>query len=111
MKKKFMPAINGLLLALQDRSILIQIVLGILVVVFGILFRFEYVEWLVVFLAIGLVVGLEIMNTCIEKVCDLYGTEENPNIRKIKDLSSGGVLFGALVALMIFIFILVHRVL
>ena len=110
MKKKFMPAINGLRIALQNRGIMIQMILGIIVIVFGLIFQFHYEEWLVVFLAIGLVVGLEIMNTCIEKVCDLYTTEDNSAVKKIKDLAAGGVLFGAIIAFILFVFILVHRV-
>ncbi|MBR2825475.1 MAG: diacylglycerol kinase family protein [Solobacterium sp.] len=111
MKQKFLPAINGLKLALQDKGILTQMILGIGVVFFGYLFKFSYVEWLVVLLAIGLVVGFEIINTCIEKICDLYSRDENPKIKVIKDLSAGSVLFSAMIAFVLFVMIVLHRIL
>ena len=111
MKKKFLPAIHGLINAFKDQGILIQMILGCGVILFGFLVHFSYMEWFVVLLAIGLVVGLEMINTCIERVCDLYSTEPNEKIEKIKDLAAGTVLFASILALVIFVIIMIHNVL
>lgn len=109
MKKKFQPAINGLFLALKDRGVQIQVLLALCVIVFGLIVHFNYMEWLCVFLVIGLVICTEILNTCIEKVCDLYSTNPNSKIKVIKDMAAGSVLFAAIIALILFAFILMHR--
>ena len=45
--------------------------------------------------------GLEAINTAIEQLCDLYSTEANERIKKIKDISAGAVLIAALFAVCI----------
>lgn len=50
------------------------------------------------FLAIGLVMGAEALNTAIEKLCDFAQKGQNPLIHKIKDMAAGGVLLCALAA-------------
>ena len=51
----------------------------------------------------------EILNTCIEKLCDLYTTERNEKIKFIKDLGAGGVLFASMIALSVGILIFIHH--
>ncbi len=50
------------------------------------------------FLAIGLVMGAEALNTAIEKLCDFAQKGRNPLIHKIKDMAAGGVFLCALAA-------------
>jgi diacylglycerol kinase len=38
------------------------------------------------------------LNTSIEKLCDLYSTEENDKIKIIKDIAAGAVLVASLFA-------------
>ena len=83
-------AFVGLVSSLRDKSVQIQYVLAIL-------------------LCIGFVIVVEILNTCIEKLCDLYSTERNEKIKYIKDLAAGGVLFASLIALAVGILIFVHH--
>lgn len=109
MKKKFMPAFQGLFQALSDRGVQIQCVLGLLTILFGIFLPFRYVEWLVVIVLIGLVIGLEIMNASIEHLCDLYSTEYHPLIKKIKDYSAASVLVVSISALVVAICIVINH--
>jgi diacylglycerol kinase len=51
-----------------------------------------------VIICIGLVITAEILNTCIEKLCDLYSTDYSNRIREIKDLAAGAVLAASLTA-------------
>ena len=51
----------------------------------------------------------EILNTCIEKLCDLYTTDRNEKIKFIKDLGAGGVLFASMIALSVGILIFIHH--
>ena len=109
MINKFYVAFVGLVSSLKDRSIQIQYVLAILACIVAWMIGCNYYEWLAVLLCIGLVIVAEILNTCIEKLCDLYSTEKNEKIKYIKDLAAGGVLFVSLIALTVGILIFVHH--
>ena len=109
MINKFYVAFVGLVSSLKDRSIQIQYVLAILACISAWMIGCNYYEWLAVLLCIGLVIVAEILNTCIEKLCDLYSTEKNEKIKYIKDLAAGGVLFVSLIALTVGILIFVHH--
>lgn len=109
MINKFYVAFVGLVSSLKDRSTQIQYVLAILACIVAWMIGCTYYEWLAVLLCIGLVIVAEILNTCIEKLCDLYSTEKNEKIKYIKDLAAGGVLFVSLIALTVGILIFVHH--
>ena len=109
-KKKFEDAFRGLYEAFMDPSVFLQAVLGIMAVIAGFILKLERTEWLMVILCIGLVITAEILNTCIEKLCDLYSTAYSERIRKIKDMSSGAVLFAALIALTAAVMILLNHI-
>ena len=109
MINKFYVAFVGLVSSLKDRSIQIQYVLAILACIAAWMIGCNYYEWLAVLLCIGFVIVAEILNTCIEKLCDLYSTEKNEKIKYIKDLAAGGVLFVSLIALTVGILIFVHH--
>ena len=109
MINKFYVAFVGLVSSLKDRSIQIQYVLAILACIVAWMIGCNYYEWIAVLLCIGLVIVAEILNTCIEKLCDLYSTEKNEKIKYIKDLAAGGVLFASLIALTVGILIFVHH--
>ena len=109
MINKFYVAFVGLVSSLKDRSIQIQYILAILACIAAWMIGCNYYEWIAVLLCIGLVIVAEILNTCIEKLCDLYSTEKNEQIKYIKDLAAGGVLFASLIALTVGILIFVHH--
>jgi diacylglycerol kinase (ATP) len=56
------------------------------------------VDWALQFLAIGLVLAIESLNTAVEKVCDFIHPEYHKKIGFIKDVASGSVTFAALTA-------------
>ncbi|MCR5229060.1 MAG: diacylglycerol kinase family protein [Solobacterium sp.] len=99
MKKKFKPAIDGFLLGFKHPAVLLQFVLGAMAVAAGFILKLDLYEWLAVIICIGLVITAEMLNTCIEKICDMYTTEYNEKIKIIKDISAGAVLTASLTAL------------
>ncbi|RGT56242.1 diacylglycerol kinase family protein [Solobacterium moorei] len=109
MKNKFYVAFVGLVSSLRDKSVQIQYFLAILACIVAWIIGCNYYEWLAILLCIGLVVVTEILNTCIEKLCDLYSTERNEKIKYIKDLAAGGVLFASLIALGVGILVFIHH--
>ncbi len=106
MKKKFIPAINGILLAIQDKSIRLQFILAVITLLVSAYFHVTLLELLFILSAIASVVLSEMFNTCIERVCDLYTTEKNSKIKYIKDLAAGTVLFASIYAVFVAIIVI-----
>lgn len=104
---RFYYAICGLKECCKDRSIGLQSIFGILVIVCGFLFQLKESEWRWILLCITLVIASEIVNSCIEKCVDYISVEINPKAKQIKDMSAAFVFviacFTAIVGLMIFI--------
>src|SRR5690606_59679 len=55
-------------------------------------------EWIAVTFCIGLVMICELVNTAIERLCDLVQPAIHPDVRYIKDVSAGFVLIACVVA-------------
>jgi diacylglycerol kinase len=60
--------------------------------------RIEPWGWAAVFLCFGLVIASELVNTAIERLCDLYTAEQSKAVRDVKDIAAGAVLVSAAAA-------------
>lgn len=74
-----------------------QGVIALLVIGAAFFFGITLVEWALVLGCIALVICLEMVNSAIEKVCNLITTEYNPSIKTIKDIAAGAVLLAAII--------------
>lgn len=107
---KFMHAFDGLKEALKEKAIITQVVLAIMAIIGGIIIKLDIYEWLAFVICIVGVISLEIMNSVIEKLCDLYSTEKNEKIKVIKDMASAAVLVFAIGALVVCIICTLRRI-
>ncbi len=97
LRKSFAYAFSGIRrVALRERNFRLHLAAATVVFVCGVVFRITFVEWGVVFLAIGMVLSLEVVNTCIETLCDLVKPDKHGTIRRIKDMAAGAVLIASL---------------
>ena len=95
----FEHAFRGLIEMIKtERNFKIQVLAFTLVIILGFVLDVSIQDWLILILVSGMVMSLEIINSAIEKICDLYTTEKNEKIRIIKDISAGAVLITALFA-------------
>jgi len=83
----------------------IHVVLAILALAACYGFKVAPWEWVAVIICIGLVTGMEIMNTAIEYVVNLVSPEFHPLAGKAKDAAAGAVLVCALAALAVGLYI------
>jgi|SRR5690554_6854894 len=98
----FNHAFRGLYNVLRtERNFKIQLLAFLLVVVLGFVFQITIDDWIALLLVSGIVLSLEIVNSAIERLCDLYSTKENKQIKLIKDISAGAVLLAALFAIIV----------
>lgn len=110
MKEKFRPAFQGLADAAHDQGCRTQMILAALALCAGFILKLSAGEWVAVIICIGMVITAEILNTCIERVCDLYSNEFDERIRLIKDLAAGAVLVSAIAALLCSLIILFSHI-
>ncbi|MDD6258503.1 MAG: diacylglycerol kinase [Erysipelotrichaceae bacterium] len=106
MKKKFAAAFRGLFSGFKDISILTQWILAALALIAGCIMHLSTMEWIAVALCIGLVIVTEMVNTCIERTCDMIMKEWSSEVRYIKDLAAGAVVAAAITALICALIIL-----
>jgi len=85
----------------RDRNGKIQIVFGVTAILLGFTVSLSAFQWLLVLFCIGLVISLEMINSAIERYCDLVTTEFHPGIKTIKDVAAGAVLMASLMSLII----------
>lgn len=71
----------------------VQLVLAIIAVLAGWKLGLSRVEWAIVILCIALVLGMEMVNSAIEKTCDRITREKDDYVRYIKDVAAGAVLW------------------
>lgn len=97
--KSFVYAMNGIWSGVADQlNLKIQIGVALMVVGAGFYFRIAPLEWCLILLCIGLVLGLEMMNSAIESLVDLVTLERKPLAGRIKDIAAGAVLLVSLVS-------------
>lgn len=79
----------------------IQAVVALVVVAAGFFFGISAQEWLWVLLCIGLVTGLEMVNTSIETLANHLHPERHAEIGIVKDVAAGAVLWASVVSVII----------
>ena len=92
-------ALKGMFLLLRtEASIKVQFVIALFVTGAGFYFNISAIEWSIQLLAIGLVMGIEGINTAIEKLADYVQPEYDKKIGLIKDISAGAVMIVSILA-------------
>lgn len=92
-------ALKGMFLLLRtEASIKIQFVIALVVTGAGFYFNISNTEWMIQLIAIGMVMGIEGLNTAVEKISDFIQPENDPKIGFIKDISAGAVMIVSILA-------------
>ncbi|MDO6759134.1 diacylglycerol kinase family protein [Tamlana sp. 2_MG-2023] len=86
---------GAFLLIKTESSIQIQFAIAIIVTVAGFIFDISTYEWMAQTLAIGLVMGMEGMNTTIEEIANFIHPEHHTRIGLIKDIAAGAVFIAS----------------
>ena len=81
-----------------ESSIKIQFVIALVVTIAGFYFNISNTEWIMQLFAIGMVMGIEGLNTAVEKLSDYVQPEQDPKIGLIKDISAGAVMVVSIIA-------------
>ena len=89
------------MLVLTEVNFKIQLFAAIAICVIGLYLGLSSFEWMLQFLAIGLVLVAEALNTAIEKLADQVHKEQHKDIGLVKDIAAAAPAIAALTALII----------
>ena len=98
------------LLIRSESSIKIQVLIALLMTAAGFYFRISLTEWMIQTLAIGLVLGVEGVNTAVEKLADYVQPEYDKRIGFLKDVSAGAVMMVSVAAVITGLLIYLPRI-
>jgi len=109
--RSFVYAFRGIRSAFSGESnCRIQLLAGAGVVLASWYLRISSLEWALIVLCIALVIGMEMMNSAIEKACDRITREKDDYVRYVKDMAAGAVLWTAIGSAVIGAIILLPKV-
>ncbi|MGX5818428.1 diacylglycerol kinase [Chitinophaga lutea] len=66
-------------------------------------------EWAILTLTIALVIGLEMINTAVEKIMDHLHPQHHAAVKTIKDIAAGAVLVAAIAAVVVALLIFIPK--
>jgi len=102
MLNSFKYAGRGFLDALKSEANLsIHLLFGTVALIFAYFLEFTNSEFIILIITITSVITLELINTIIEKLVDMYSTKISEKARVIKDISAAVVLISSIVSIII----------
>jgi len=108
---KLKVAVNGLILFFRtEHHGMLHLLALIVVTCAGFYFSISPYEWIAVVICFALVITAEALNTAIEKLGDFVHKEKHEHMRIIKDIAAGGVLFSAIVAIVVACIIFIPKI-
>jgi diacylglycerol kinase (ATP) len=100
--KSFSNALHGIAFLFKSQpNARIELIITLIVLISGILFKISSAEWIIILLCIALVLGFEGINTALEIFADKLHPGFDDEIGKAKDVAAGAVLITAIVAAII----------
>lgn len=98
----FSHAWRGLRLAFAtERSFRIQVAVALVVILLVTLMPFSPWERVILLVATSAVLVLELLNSTVERLVDLFKPRLHPYVRDVKDLMAGAVLVASIFSLVV----------
>ena len=94
----------------KERNGQIQLCIAILVLMAGMFFRLNPIEWIGILLCIAMVLSLEMLNTALEKLSDMVEPNYNLKIKAIKDIAAAAVLWTVMISVVIGAIIFIPKI-
>ncbi len=105
--RSFRYATQGILHTFRtQRNARIEAGIAGIVVVLGVWLQINLTQWAVLVGCMGLVLGLEILNTGVEALVDLVSPERHPLAKVAKDAAAGAVLWAAILSVIVGVLVL-----
>ena len=100
--RSFACAFAGLwFLIREERNMRLHLLAAALTIAAGGFFHVSRIEWCLLLVCIGAVLGAEALNSALEHLCDRVTSEREEPIRRIKDAAAAGVLILSICAALV----------
>lgn len=100
--KSFAAAFNGIRCCfISETNFKIHVIFAVVTIALGFLLAISATEWLALIFCIAFVITMEMLNTALEKLCDIIHAAIHPVIKKVKDIAAGAVLLSAIASFII----------
>jgi diacylglycerol kinase (ATP) len=97
--RSFLYAWNGIFHCIRkERNFKVHLFITVIAVLLAVLLNINLIEWCILLICMGLVLGMEMMNTAIEQLSDKMNAGYDRIIGVVKDISAGAVLITATIA-------------
>ncbi len=104
--KSIKYSIDGLVHAYRyEQSLWLHGCAVVLAIILGIVFKIRLSEWAIIFIALGIILALELINTAIEAAVDLTTTKIHPLAKVAKDCGSAASFVMSIVSIVISLFV------
>ncbi|WP_322905025.1 diacylglycerol kinase family protein [Paenibacillus campi] len=98
----FYSATEGVIATFRtERNFRVHVLATLAIVAAAWFFQVSSLDWMLLTLAIGMVLGAELMNTAVEAAVDLVSPDWHPFAKKAKDAAAGAVLIASATAAVI----------
>ena len=101
--RNLINSLNGLKIVSKENSFILELVLGVFLIPYIFFSTIDLNYKIILSIMYFLLLAFEIMNTAVEKLCDRITTDLDPEIKKIKDLSSAAVFLVLTLLVIIFL--------
>ncbi len=92
-------ALNGIALTWESELTMRLLLLASVVVSgLGVWAGLSPLEWAILLALYGLIIGLELVNSSLEALCNYIQPEDHPAIKRTKDIAAGAVLMASVFA-------------
>ena len=106
--RTFKYSLDGLKYAYKnEQSMWIHAAGSIFTIILGLIYQIDLSEWAIVFIALGVILASELINTAIEAAVDLTTLEINPLAKIAKDCASASTFVLTLVSVVICLMVFV----
>jgi diacylglycerol kinase len=106
LKESFMAAFRGLFILIRnERNARIHFLAVTLITIAGFVLRINSTHWAIILLLFALIISTEMINSAMEKLADLVEPDLNNEVKYLKDLAAGAVLWASMVSVIIGIII------
>ncbi len=104
--KSIKYSLDGLFYAYRyEQSLWIHGFCVLISITLGIIFQIKLSEWAIIFIALGIILALELINTAIEATVDLITTNIHPLAKVAKDCGSAASFVMSIVSVVISLFV------
>lgn len=104
--KSFTYAFEGIVHAFRrEQNFQIHTLSSVMVILLGAFLEITKIDWIILFMLIGGMLCLELINTAIERVVDLVSPDFHPLAKAAKDTSAGAVFVFAITSIIVGLFI------